>query len=1136
MKRIFCIGLMITYLFLNGYAQYVQPVTMDLYTPASYDKFVGGEYALSMTGNISASGGSVNLNMPTQQISSLIAYDKLTFKVYLDNSPNIISMKLSLNSTRYSYASGNQTERLDVIEIDQKNQWVQYELILDYQQNPNIRQQLLHGLYGATLSISASGADATFTGGNTSGFFTLYVRDFKLSEPNNVFPYDNSRSSLIMPSWSRPLNNVIDWIEGEDTNASGAKVNKLLGTNFIEGPNESMWHFDALTHGRGVNDLAASQLPDWKTGDPDDARRDNGKAAYYAIYRMNLDGAGTYSAFFYGRIPGYYASGLKWQIDSGDIFQISPNEAVLLHYNGLLSGERNDYRKYGVIYLGKFTISDNNTAHTITIYVDDYIPNGHDYNMFHQNNITFAKAGYCQQIDALSIHKCDYTNGYTPSTSDHPSMSVRINSGSNVRSLPTPSNSSSSSNQTITSGSLSLTLADNGGIRQIRIGNTNLINNTSTPAFLTVRYKDNTATTFDAVSIIPQDGTIVLTGTKDNISVNAVFTPDADKNQIRIDTEVTNSRTGGTSDKNIDCVLLAPLTGLQFTDANSNYLMGIDTRTAASLNYAASAPMFKMDFVAAYNNARCFYFYYEDDKPIDSSLEANRSGSNVTMRLAKYPKISQNGGVYISPTLVFGAYNEGDWHKAGDYYHDWWYSWAKTPNYTKWFKSIGAMIHLGDIYTSQNQNDIIEQFKYVRDKLGIPYIYSGGWLPYYTEAWYPDSYYASWQDPVAFNMLKTFTERLRAENGRFTGYTNAIMISRMTDYFWNHQNYSVTNYDGTHSLTEHQTRHHPMVKPCAGTKWTEDFYNSLKGMIEPYDNNGTSIMDVLYVDQIGAVQTFLCYDETHEHNHEGGIGYGSFVYNYVNLVKYIHEQAAASGKTGENTLLTFIERPQPHTNQYAAYSFIGSNDVYKYIFPTYTSARGEYSATTLEQFHNSLNNAFLANDIHVSIYQTALYMDASMNARYRSIMEFKKKVSPVIWDARFRDTIGLTATGGIQSRIFSEKDAVYITVIGAPNRGSVTVDLSKHFGEDYFVDRATIWTDTSAPVQVTPMIQGNNVTVNIPAGTNAALITVCALPAKMSTPLVADKLLYNINKKQKDDLNKAVELSQSNLWALVEKL
>jgi hypothetical protein len=138
----------------------------------------------------------------------------------------------------------------------------------------------------------------------------------------------------------------LTWLEGEG----------CTDHNWTLGPQWNCWAFAwAGVHG-GVLDLASWRLPDG--------------GAYTARFPFELPEAGEHVVYWLGRVAGYQASAIEWQIDDGPAQRFPPQ------------GERDWYNrladvanlKYEVSRLGAFTAEAG--QHTLTITVREPCEDG----------------------------------------------------------------------------------------------------------------------------------------------------------------------------------------------------------------------------------------------------------------------------------------------------------------------------------------------------------------------------------------------------------------------------------------------------------------------------------------------------------------------------------------------------------------------------------------------------------------------------------------------------------------------------------------------------------------------------------------------------------------------------------------
>ncbi|MBN1435790.1 MAG: hypothetical protein JW936_01840 [Sedimentisphaerales bacterium] len=794
-------------------------------------------------------------------------------------------------------------------------------------------------------------------------------------------------------SYTTPPNRVV-WIEGES----------CTDHNWTLGPAYNCWAFEYGNIHGGVLDLASWRLP--------------AEGCYYARYEFELSETNTYIAYYMGRDPAYQGCPITWQIDDGPENTFGSRLASTLNM------------KYALTTLGRFEADAG--RHTITIRVSEGIDDGYTY--------------YSQQIDAILISMAEMPFYGAPrpeivQASNEPmaqlggwanpvESSAFSVSHENVQGLCIDEGDEV---QVIQAGDLKLTLSGrNGGVRGLEYGEQNLLTDSAqAEPLLMVSFLSGIAATNSQMPVWRVDNSDVICSLQSELfTAEVVFSPDAENDEVRINARITN-----TSDEPICQTVLAPLVNIALNDQANNdvYRLGHDVFDSGF--HRRISPQFSFDWICVTDDQATLYARYEDIGLLDTEALAGFPSDGVPgcLVMRKSPRILP-GATWQCPTLVLGGYGNGDWHLAADRFSQWWHSWALRPHIPQWVRAVGGITLA---YSIKPENALVDDPASVINNVSTSGIYWGhcaAWLPFNTEAWYPLNYKLN---PTQLAHMADVVRAIHDVGGRVSVYTNGLMFSRVTpEWELYGEDLCAVAQDGGVWLSEHTYRHHPMGLPYPNARWAQEYVRAVEG---PVILGG---VDTLYMDQLGAVPAHLDYaPERHGHEH-----YGEWIAGTVEFVRTVHERLMPQNPD----LTTMIERPCPAAQQYVTFGLLHGNEILRYTFPYYYNISGCYDSASAEAAIEYTKQAFMLG-------QPVLLIGLAEEAQdvCRSIIQLKQCVDPLLYEAVFRDTVGVELlSADTMATVFDRgEDGVYVTMV---NNSDVALDAQVAISmADYAIDGQT---------------------------------------------------------------------------------
>lgn len=775
------------------------------------------------------------------------------------------------------------------------------------------------------------------------------------------------------------------WMQGED----------CTDHNWVEGPSYHSWIYEWTPIHGGVLDLASWRLPDC--------------GEYYARFKFKVPVAGEYVVYFLGR-HGLMASPFEWSVDNGKPVEIPGG---VYDIPGTLA-LTNKY-KHALIKLGSFTGEAG--SHTLKISVSKAIDD-------------WGFSMYSQQIDAVGIAPASWTpEASKPPVPKKPGTGNWAPAGRNPE-HPTADDAKRPPIK-LNSSRMECEISPvNGGIRRLVLKNGSeriiLASSINATAILKVDFRDNTALDSGPVTnVLTEKDAVVLYCRNKSLQTRVKYSA-RPGGEIAVSAHITNN--AKTPVWRTDWQVSSGL-GVNADTSNDTWHVAQATvvpTNAVGLRKAVSPWTFSFDWLCLTDDTASFYAMFEDRGTLDTEItygRENKQGATGTVVLSKFPRIQTNQ-TWAAPPLVIGGYASGDWHIAADRFSAWWYSWAKTPVMPEWVKRIGGMTLGMNYYEADALQTNKAALEKTRSATGISWYHGAGWIRGTTECWYPAQMYPSIDQLRAFRHA---TDAMRRDGGRSSIYTNALMLSRATPEYelWG-RDMTTTSYGGDPWFTEHDAHHHPMALPYPNEFWARRYCQIMEKPVL------MGRPDMLYMDQLGAVPAHIDFDpDRHHHTH-----YGEWVAGSAKFLKVVRERLVGSyGK-----LATSIEAPNPVLLQHVNLSILGTNEVLRFVFPTYYGLYGGYEGVDADESLRRTRASLLSGEPVLLVDSVLTTAAPETLQKIREIIALKRVIDPLLYDARYRETVGIKVSDGVKASAFKGKDRVYVAF--AATSPSAVIELN----------------------------------------------------------------------------------------------
>jgi hypothetical protein len=559
-----------------------------------------------------------------------------------------------------------------------------------------------------------------------------------------------------------------------------------------------------------------------------------------------------------------------------------------------------------------------------------------------------------------------------------------------------------------------------GGLRRLTLGAEALLDQPAAPAPLQVTFRDGSVWSPRQPGRWETDGTALVFRRADALA-GIELRVDSEAGELRCHPVVTNHAA-------------QPIARVRFTLWQGARLEG--TLMASTQRYArgtydapkslVSPQLFVHDWVCLYDGRLSLHGRLEDRLLLDSKGSFGHPAAGSFAQIEKYPCIPP-GQSWPAPVLVVGADRTGTWYDAADRYRLWFSSWARRPLIPGWFQAIGGLGLGGQVYEAEAIASNRAMLEQARDLGGVTLFHTGAWLPLQTEAWYPVNYRL---DAPQLARLASVVADLRAQGGRLSLYSNALMISRVTpDYADYGEQLTVRASDGFPVYSEHDFRHHPMALPWPNAEWAERYCDALEPVI------AKAGPDVLYMDQLGAVPTHLDYAlERHRHAH-----YGEWRRVQTEFCEVVERRF----RPLQPELVTGIECPNIAAQQVAGFALLVHSDyeILRYTFPQFVNCIGAYAGglepATLRRY---AKEAFLSGQPLLFFDAAAAGLDAATRNTVREMLQLKRQIDPRLYAGRCQTSRGVVPQEGVEAFGFVGEGEWLLTYVKTGAADTVTLE------------------------------------------------------------------------------------------------
>ncbi len=370
-----------------------------------------------------------------------------------------------------------------------------------------------------------------------------------------------------------------------------------------------------------------------------------------------------------------------------------------------------------------------------------------------------------------------------------------------------------------------------------------------------------------------------------------------------------------------------------------------------------------------------------------------------------YPFIPP-GHKWVSPDILWQDLR-GDWHVAARRYRAWYDSWAKTPQISSEVRKdpvMGGIVVLARPVKDPNLNDVtkdmetgtyaaaLEKARQLHEA-GFEGAHLVGWFGQGHDSTYPDYY------PTARmgggKGLVALVDGMHAMHMLATFYLNARLGNVTDPTYLAHPGWAVELADGQH-VTETYGETFNVLCPAAKGFQT-DIIDTVKRIAMDYHGDGVQL------DQVGAAQSFLCFDRAHGHS-----------------------TPATAWAQGYTEMLTGVRSAARKIDP----------DFWDWIEGAWEGA-GQYVDLSQGGFWQAMPDAIYFPQMYrYTIPQDPMFGDARMGGvPYwcpTDIQRAKKiddAVSPIFWHGEFMDNIGLSSSPQTEVHWFRYKGQVVITVV-----------------------------------------------------------------------------------------------------------
>lgn len=434
------------------------------------------------------------------------------------------------------------------------------------------------------------------------------------------------------------------------------------------------------------------------------------------------------------------------------------------------------------------------------------------------------------------------------------------------------------------------------------------------------------------------------------------------------------------------------------------------------------------------------------------------AGPKREMTVLQHPFIPP-GGRWDSPDIVFQPVD--DWHRAAEFYRDWYRSWAREPRVSPLVRAMPSMPgtvikarpiddpYLKDVTKDQEVHTYAAAVEQARGyhSSGLEGVHLVGWFGQGHDTTYPDYWPAEAMGGEAG--LVEYIGTLHDMDMLAVLYVNARLANVNSESYHAHPEWRALTQTG-HPREERVggETFHVMCPGCRG--YQDHLISEVRRVAERYGADGAQL------DQIGAAWSVLCFDPSHGHRTPATAwaeGHAAFLSRLEAMLDVVAPE-----------FIAWIEGAWEGAGQYVDLSQGG-------FWPDLPGA--EYFP---QMYRYTLPEHPLFGDARIG---GVPYWGVTDLGRNRAI---NAQVGDLFWDGVFMDDQGLETSPSTEGHWFLADDEAVVTVVNdasVPVRFLVTLDLRRAGKQSLPTSARAI----AAEQDVAPVIWENHVVfeVSVPA-------------------------------------------------------
>lgn len=370
-----------------------------------------------------------------------------------------------------------------------------------------------------------------------------------------------------------------------------------------------------------------------------------------------------------------------------------------------------------------------------------------------------------------------------------------------------------------------------------------------------------------------------------------------------------------------------------------------------------------------------------------------------------YPFIPP-GHAWVSPAILWQSLR-GDWHVAARRYGAWYRTWAKIPQVSPEVRRdpvMGGIVVLARPVRDPNLNDVtksmetgtyaatLEKAKQLHDA-GFQGAHLVGWFGQGHDSTYPD-YYPSAQ-MGGEQQLIALVNGMHEMHMLVTFYLNARLGNVTDPTYLAHPDWAVELANGQHVVETYGETFNVLCPDAKG--FQQDIIDTVKRIAKDYHGDGVQL------DQVGAAQSYLCFDRAHGHS-----------------------TPATAWAQGYTKMLTGVRSAARKINP----------DFWDWIEGAWEGA-GQYVDLSQGGFWQAMPGAIYFPQLYrYTIPQDPMFGDARMGevpfwcpTDIQRAKRIDAVAAPIFWHGEFMDDIGLSSSPETEVHWFRDKVQAVITVV-----------------------------------------------------------------------------------------------------------